>query len=300
MVASSTQATSSLTLKTVNTLKTVTLLAGLAGLFVFLGSWIGGPSGTVIGLVLGLALVGGSWWWSDSLAVRAARATEVPAGQLDWVRRDVTELAGRAGLPTPRLFLSPDAQPNAFATGRGPNKAVVCVTQGLLDRLSPDEVKGVLAHEIAHIGHRDILIGSVAAAVATAISAVANMALFAGAFASDDEDRPNPFALLLASMVAPLAATVLQLALSRSREYEADRRGAELLGDPLPLASALRRIEAMAGRTPMDVTPARATAYIVNPLTGRQVSFARLFLTHPPTEERVARLLALRSPVPVA
>lgn len=283
-----------------NTVKTVALLAGLGGLFVLFGSLVGGTGGMIVGLALGLMLVGASYWWSDALAVRSARAQEVPAGQLDWLRHDVAELAGRAGLPTPRLFLSPDPQPNAFATGRNERRAVVCVTQGLLDQLDRHEVRGVVAHEIAHIRHRDILIGSVAAAVATGISALANMAMFAGMFggSSDDDDAPNPFALLILALVAPMAATVLQLALSRSREYEADRLGAELLGDPRPLASALTRIDALARRTPMDVNPAQATAYIVNPLTGRQVNFARLFLTHPPTEDRVARLLRT-SPVMV-
>jgi heat shock protein HtpX len=276
-----------------NTVKTFTLLAGLGGLLVLFGSLVGGTTGMVIGLVFGLVIVGASYWYSDKLAVRSAGAQPVPEGQLDWLRHDVAVLAERAGLPNPRLYLSPDMQPNAFATGRNEHHAVVCVTVGLLDRLDREEVRGVVAHEIAHIRHRDILIGSVAAAVATGISAIANMAMFAGMFGggSDDDDGPNPLVLLLLAIVAPLAASVMQMALSRSREYEADRLGAELLGDPRPLASALTKIEAMARRTPMDVSPAQATAYIVNPLTGRHASFARLFLTHPPTEERVARLL---------
>ena len=281
-----------------NTVKTFALLAGLAGLFVRIGSQLAGPAGLVIGLVAGLALVGASYWWSDKLAVRSARAQEVPPGELDWLRADVAALAERAGLPQPRVFLSPDPQPNAFATGRNERHAVVCVTAGLLNHLDRSEVRGVLAHELAHIRHRDILIGSVAAAVATGISAIANMAMFAGLFggSSDDDDAHNPVAMLLLAFLAPMAATIMQMALSRSREYEADRLGAELLGDPRPLASALTRIDALARRTPMDVSPAQATAYIVNPLTGRHVSFARLFLTHPPTEERVARLLGVPSP----
>ena len=276
-----------------NTVKTFTLLAGLGGFFVLCGSLIGGPSGMVIGLAFGLLLVGGSYWFSDSLAVRSARARPLQPGELEWLQRDLEELASRAGMRrTPRLFVSPDMQPNAFATGRNDRTALVCVTQGLLAQLDRDEVRGVLAHEVAHIRHRDILIGSVAAAVATGISAIANMAMFAGMFGGgDDEDRPNPIVLLLLSILAPMAATIMQMALSRSREYEADRLGAQLVGDPRPLADALRKIEALARRQPMDVSPAQATAYIVNPLTGRQVRFASLFLTHPPTEERVARLL---------
>ena len=277
-----------------NTFKTFSLLAGLGGFLVLFGSLVGGTTGTIIGLAFGVAIVGASYWFSDRLAVRAAGAHPVSDGELGWLRDEVAVLAGRAGLPAPRLFVSPDPQPNAFATGRNERHAVVCVTAGLLDRLDRDEVRGVVAHEIAHIRHRDILIGSVAAAVATGISAIANMAMFAGMFGgSDDEDRPNPFALLLLALVAPFAAMVMQMALSRSREYEADRLGAELLGDPRPLARALTKIEAMAMRTPMHVSPAQATAYIINPLTGRNVRFARLFLTHPPTTDRVARLLEL-------
>jgi heat shock protein HtpX len=169
------------------------------------------------------------------------------------------------------------------------------VTQGLLQILDRDEVRGVVAHELAHIKHRDILIGSVAAAVATGISAIANMAMFAGMFGGrDDEDRPNPIALLALLLLAPLAASVMQMALSRSREFEADRGGAALLGDPRPLANALAKLDATARRVPMNISPAQATAYIVNPLTGRQVSFAKLFLTHPPIEQRIEQLMAIR------
>jgi heat shock protein HtpX len=196
---------------------------------------------------------------------------------------------------TPRLFISADMQPNAFATGRNEKTALVCVTQGLLHVLDRDEVRGVVAHELAHIKHRDILIGSIAAAVATGISAIANIAMFAGMFGGgDDEDRPNPIVILLLAMVAPIAASVMQMALSRSREFEADRGGAELLGDPRPLASALAKLDATSRRVPMDISPQQATAYIVNPLTGRQVSFARMFLTHPPIEERIQQLMQMR------
>ncbi len=277
-----------------NTVKTFTLLAGLGGFLVLCGSLIAGTTGTIIGLVLGVGLVGSSYWFSDRLAVRAAGARPVESGELSWLQTDVAMLAERAGIATPRLFVSPSQQPNAFATGRNERTALVCVTQGLLTCLSPDEVRGVVAHEIAHIRHRDILIGSVAAAVATGISAIANLALFAGMFGGrDEEDAPNPIVMLLVALLAPIAATVLQMALSRSREHEADRLGAQLLGDPRPLATALTKIEVMARHQPMDVSPTQATAYIVNPLTGRQVSFARLFLTHPPTDERVARLLKM-------
>ncbi len=277
-----------------NTVKTFTLLAGLGGFMVLVGSLLG-PTGTIIGLVLGLVMVGSSYWMSDKLAVRAARAREVQPGELDWLRADLEALAARGNMLTPRLFISADVQPNAFATGRNEKTAVVCVTQGLLHVLDRDEVRGVVAHELAHIKHRDILIGSIAAAVATGISAIANMAMFASMFGgSNDEDRPNPIVLIMLSMLAPIAASVMQMALSRSREFEADRGGAALLGDPRPLASALAKLDATARRVPMNISPQQATAYIVNPLTGRQVSFAKMFLTHPPIEERIEQLMQMR------
>ena len=285
-----------------NTLKTFTLLAALGGFMVLVGSLLFGTGGLVIGLLLGLVMVGGSYWMSDKLAVRAAHAREVQPGELDWLRADLEALAARGNIRTPRLFISPDAQPNAFATGRNEATALVCVTQGLLQTLDRDEVRGVVAHELAHIKHRDILIGSIAAAVATGISAIANMAMFAGMFGGgDDEDRPNPITVLLLAMLAPIAASIMQMALSRSREFEADRGGAELLGDPRPLASALGKLDAMSRRVPMNINPQQATAYIVNPLTGRQVSFGKLFLTHPPIEDRINALMQMRpssSPLP--
>jgi heat shock protein HtpX len=201
-------------------------------------------------------------------------------------------MSTRAGILTPRLFISPSMQPNAFATGRNEKHAVVCVTQGLLQVLDRNEVNGVVAHELGHIKHRDILIGSIAAAIATGITYMAQMAMFAGMFgSSDDEDRPNPLAMILMMLLAPLAASLIQASLSRSREFEADRAGAEISGNPQYLASALQKIESYASRVPMNINPAQASAYIVNPLTGRNVQFARLFMTHPPTADRVAALL---------
>jgi heat shock protein HtpX len=279
-----------------NTVKTTVLLAAIAGLLVFVGSLFG-PRGTIIGLGLGLVAVGFSYWFSDRLAIAAARATEVSAAQAPQLHATVAELAQRAGIPMPRVYVSPSAQPNAFATGRSPRHAAVCVTQGLLNVLDPAEVKGVLAHELGHVKHRDILIGSVAAAVATGIQALAQMAMFASLFGGGGSDRDregNAASMLLLALLAPMAAGLLQMALSRSREFEADRAGAELCGDARPLASALRKIEAYAQRVPMDVPPAQASAYIVNPLTGRQVNFARLFTTHPATDQRIARLEAMQ------
>jgi heat shock protein HtpX len=274
-----------------NTLKTIALLGGIGGLLVLVGSALGGPGGAMIGLLLGLVIVGASYWFSDRMAVRAAGAHEVSEAEAPQLHAMVAELATAADLPKPRVYVSPAPQPNAFATGRNPAHSAVAVTEGLLTQCPSDELRAVLAHEMAHIRNRDILIGSVAAAIATGISFVANMALFAGMFGGgDDDEGPNPAVALLLAVLAPVAAAILQMALSRAREFEADRIGAQLLGDPEPLARALTRIDAIAARTPLDVTPAQASAYIVNPLTGRRVSFAKLFLTHPPIEERVARL----------
>jgi heat shock protein HtpX len=273
-----------------NTLKTTILLAGLGGLMVAIGS-IFGRGGAIIGLGLGIAIVGFSYWKSDTLAIRAARAVPADEAQLPEYFRIMRELCQRADMPMPRLYISPEPQPNAFATGRNPEHAAVAVTQGLLQACSWDEVQGVLAHEIMHVRNRDILIGSVAAAVATGISFIANMAMWGAMFGGgDDDEGGNPIALLATALLAPIAAGLLQMALSRSREFEADRTGAELLGSGESLARALEKLEAYAHRVPMDIAPAQAQAYIVNPLTGRKVSFGNLFRTHPTTEERVRRL----------
>lgn len=274
-----------------NTFKTFVLLAGLGGLMVLIGSFFG-RGGAVIGLVLGLVMVGASYWFSDSIAIKAARAVPVSEAEMPEYHRVVRELASQAGMPMPKLYVSPDRQPNAFATGRNPRHAAVAVTAGILETLDWDELRGVLAHELSHIGNRDILIGSVAAAVATGISFIANMAMWGAMFGGghDDDDHLNPIALLLMAILAPLAAGLLQMALSRSREFEADRTGAALIGDGEQLARALLKLEASAKAVPMAVQPAQASKYIVNPLTGRKVNFGALFTTHPPTEERVARL----------
>ena len=202
----------------------------------------------------------------------------------------VEELTSKAGMPMPNIYVSPEKQPNAFATGRSPDHAAVCVTQGILQVLDRDELRGVLAHELSHVKNRDILIGSVAAAVALAITFVARFAFWGAIFGGGDGDRGNAFGALLMMILAPLAAGLLQMSLSRSREYQADESGAHLAHDGESLARALEKIEAYAKQVPMDVTPAQATAYIINPLTGRKVEFANLFSTHPPTADRIARL----------
>jgi heat shock protein HtpX len=271
-----------------NNLKTAMLLAGLGALCMFIGSFWG-TGGLVVGLLIGLAMCGGSYWFSDTLAIRSARAIPVTADQMPQYHRIMAELCARADLPMPRLYVSPDAQPNAFATGRGPEHAAVCVTEGLLHTLSWDEIQGVLAHELSHVRNRDILIGSVAAAVAMGITFLATLARFALIFGGGRSDsRDNPVAGLLMLILAPIAAGLIQAAISRSREFEADASAARLLGSGEPLARALEKLDAGAQRIPSGINPAEASAYIVNPLRGRNVT--NLFSTHPPAEERIARL----------
>jgi heat shock protein HtpX len=256
------------------------------------GGALGGTGGVVIGLMIGLVFVGGSYWFSDTIAVKAARARPVSEAEQPQLYSIIRGLTMQAGMPMPKVYVSENAQPNAFATGRNEHHAAVAVTAGLLKVVDADELRGVLAHEISHIRHRDILITSVAASVAMGITFAARIAMWGAIFGGGNSRRrgENPLGALAMMILAPLAATMLQMALSRSREYEADRGGAELCGTGQPLASALRKIEAYAKQVPMDIDPAQASAYIINPLTGRQVAFKNLFMTHPPTEDRIARL----------
>lgn len=271
-----------------NNLKTAVLLAGLGALCMFVGS-LWGRGGLVIGLLVGLALCGGSYWYSDKLAIRSARAVEVGPDQMPQYHAIMADLCRRADLPMPRLYVSRQPQPNAFATGRNPDNAAVCVTEGLLQTLTWEEIQGVLAHELSHVRNRDILIASVAAAVAMGITFVASMGRWAMIFGGGRaEDRDSPIAGLLMLLLAPIAAALIQAAVSRSREYEADAAAARMLGTGEPLARALEKLDAGAERIPSAVNPAEASAYIVNPLRGRQAM--AWFSTHPPAEERIARL----------
>ncbi len=286
-----------------NTLKTTVLLAGLGGLAVAVGGLLGGSTGLIIGLLIGLGIVGFSYWQSDKLALRAARAQVVTASQAPELYQMVAGLAARANLPMPTVAISPDPQPNAFATGRNPKHAVVCVTQGLWQTLPRDEIEGVLAHEMMHVRHRDILIGSVAAAIATGISFLAQFAMFSAIFGGrgDDRDGGNAFGAILVALLAPIAAGLMQMAVSRSREFDADRGAAELLGTGEPLARALEHIEVVAKQRPMKhAAPQQAYAWIHNPLSdgGQQrrrggPDLARLFSTHPSTEDRISRLRSM-------
>jgi heat shock protein HtpX len=282
-----------------NTMKTTVLLAGLGGLIVAVAGILGGGSAgsLVFGLVIALVMVGGSYWFSDKLALRSAKARIVTEAEAPEFHAMIRRLSERAGMPMPTVAISPAAQPNAFATGRGPKHAVVCATQGLLQTLSADEVEGVMAHELMHVKHRDILIGSVAAAIATAISFMAQMTIYSSMFGGRRDDRNgNPLMMLAAAILAPIAASLIQMAVSRSREFEADRGAADLLGTGVPLASALRRIDAIAEQRPMAVQPAQASMYIHNPLAEARSSnagMARMFSTHPRTEDRITRLLEM-------
>ena len=278
-----------------NTIKTTFLLTFLAALLVGIGYLVGGRGGLLIGLVIALLFTGGSYWFSDSIAIRAARAVPVSEEQMPDYYAVVRDLTTRAGLPMPRLYVTPDAQPNAFATGRNPDHAAVAVTQGILQICTWDELRGVLAHEISHVGNRDILIASVAATVALAITLLSRFAAWGGLLfgGGRDNEGENILELLALLILAPLAATVLQLALSRSREFEADRSGARLIGDGEPLARALSKLDAASQQIPMpDARREMAPLYIVSPLAGMNVSFKNLFSDHPPTDERIRRLRA--------
>ncbi len=283
-----------------NTMKTTVMLAGLGGLIILVAGALGGRSGLFIGLGLALVMVGGSYWFSDKLAIRSAGAKIIERQQSPEFYDLVASLAQRANLPMPRVAVSPSDQPNAFATGRNPKHAVVCATEGLLRAMPRDEIEGVMAHELMHVKHRDILIGSVAAAIATGISFLANMAMWASMFGGrggDDDDGPNPIAIIALALLAPIAAALMQMAVSRSREFEADRGAAELLGSGRSLASALGRIEGLAKGHPMKVAPQQAYAYIHNPLAEAPkrggFNVGKLFSTHPDTAERVRRLMAM-------
>jgi heat shock protein HtpX len=279
-----------------NYFRTALLLAALTGFFLVVGYLLGGQSGLILALVVALGMNLFAYWNSDKMVLRMSNAQEIGPNDAPELYGIVADLARRGGLPTPRVYIIDEVQPNAFATGRNPDHAAVAVTRGILSILDWSELRGVLAHEISHVGNRDILIGSVAAAVAMGITFVARMAMwgamFGGGGGRDDDNNANPLALLAFSLQAPIAAMVIQMALSRSREYEADRTGARLIGDGEPLARALAKLEQGARAVPMAVDPAQASKYIVNPLTGRRVQFANLFTTHPPMEDRIARLRA--------
>ncbi len=279
-----------------NVFKTFILLAALTALFMLVGDAIGGRSGMTIALVLAGLMNFFAYWFSDKMALAMHRAREVSEAEAPELHSIVTELAVRAGLPKPRVYIIPQQTPNAFATGRNPSHAAVAVTEGIMSLLTRDELRGVLAHELAHIKNRDILISSIAAVIAGAISYLANMAQWAlifGGFSRDDEEDGfgSLAGGLIMMIVAPIAAALIQMAISRSREYLADATGAKICNCPMSLASALKKLEEWNHRIPMEVNPATAQMFIVNPLTAG--TLVNLFSTHPPIQERIKRLLSM-------
>lgn len=270
-------------------LRTTILLAGLTGLFVVIGFAIGGAQTALLFLFFGALLNLGAWWFSDKIALKMSGAKPVSEQEAPRLYQMVRELTTRAGLPMPSLYVIPQDQPNAFATGRSPSKSAVAVTQGILQLLSEDELRGVIAHELAHIRNRDTLIQSVAATIGGAITYIAYMLLW---FGGDDESPLGLIGALALVLLAPIAATIIQLAISRQREYSADATGADISGNPESLASALLRLEEGAKAIPMQVNQAAEPLYIVKPFSGG--GFSALFSTHPPIEERVRRLRQMR------
>ncbi len=277
-----------------NYMKTALLIAALTAVLILLGGLIGGSTGLILMAIVAVGMNFAMYWASGSVALKMAHAVRVTEEQAPELHVMVSRLAQRAGVPMPGVYVTPDQQANAFACGRNPAHSAIAVTQGIQHQLSMRELEGVLAHEIAHIRNRDILIASVAAMAAGAISAIATWMQFSMFFGGDNDDGLGLIGTLAAVIIAPIAATIIQLAISRQREYQADLTGAELVGDPEPLAEALENLQRGAERTPMQVNPAAAPMYIVNPfaaLHGRGVS--KLFSTHPPMEERIRRLRAL-------
>lgn len=276
-----------------NWVKTFMLMAAITALFIVIGGMIGGRSGMMFALLMALGMNFFSYWFSDKMVLRMYNAREVDAASAPQFYGMVQELAQRAGLPMPRVYLIDEDAPNAFATGRNPENAAVAATTGILRVLSNRELRGVMAHELAHVKHRDILISTIAATMAGAIAALANFAMFFGG--RDEEGRPaNPIASIAMAILAPLAASLIQMAISRAREFEADRGGAEISGDPQALAMALDKIDRYARGIPFQTAeqhPATAQMMILNPLSGGGI--ANLFSTHPATEERVARLMQM-------
>jgi len=273
-----------------NWLKTAVLMAAIVALFGVIGASLGGQSGMLLALGFALLMNVGAYWFSDKLVLRMYNAQQVDGSTAPELYNMVHELADKAGLPMPRVYIIDDQAPNAFATGRNPENAAVAATTGIMRLLSAREMRGVMAHELAHVAHRDILISTISATMAGAISALANFAMLFGG--RDSEGRPsNPIATIAVMLLAPLAASLIQMAISRAREFEADRGGAEISGDPLALAGALEKIDHYARGIPFEAAerhPETAQMMIMNPLSARGV--AGLFSTHPATEDRIARL----------
>jgi heat shock protein HtpX len=276
-------------------MKTFLLMGLLTVLVVMVGNYFGGQGGMMMAFLFAIVMNFGSYWFSDKIVLRMYKAQQITREDYPDLFQLTEELAQRGGIPMPKLYMIPSDQPNAFATGRNPEHAAVAVTEGITRMLSRDELRGVIGHELAHIKHRDILIGTIAATAAGAISMLANMAqwamIFGGGSRSNDREGGNPIGAIVMMIVAPIAAMMIQMAISRSREFVADEGGAQMAGNPLSLAAALKKLDVRSKQIPMHATPATAHMFIVNPLSGG--GFAKLFSTHPPMEERVARLEAM-------
>jgi heat shock protein HtpX len=282
------------TMKTTNYVKTALLLGLMTGLILVCGQLLGGRSGMTIALVIAAVMNLGSYWFSDKIVLAMYRAKPVGESEAPRFHSIVDRLVARAGLPKPKLYVLPDPSPNAFATGRNPAHSAVAVTKGLLDLMDDEELEGVIAHELGHVKNRDILISSIAATIAGAITWVAHMAQWGAMFGGygggrDDRGGSNPIALLAMAILAPIAAVIIQMAVSRSREYAADATGARFAGNPYGLARALEKLGHASGRIPMHATPATSHMFIVKPFTGQ--GLMNLFSTHPPLQERIRRLL---------
>ncbi|MFQ5628254.1 MAG: zinc metalloprotease HtpX [bacterium] len=281
-----------------NTLKTTVLMAGLTALMIVVGNIIGGEGGMMIALVFAIGMNFFGYWFSDKVVLRMYGAREVGPSEAPDLYSLVRELSRSAGLPMPKVYIIPGDQPNAFATGRNPQNASVAFTEGIVNMMDRNELAGVIGHELAHVKNRDILIGTIAATIAGAITMLAHIAQWTaifGGFGSndDDDDGGGLIGMLLMAILAPIAAMLIQMAISRSREYLADETGARISGNPYDLSGALRKLDKASKRIPMRATPATAHIFIVNPLRSR--GFASLFSTHPPMEERIARLEKMRS-----
>ena len=279
-----------------NRIKTVLLLAGMTAFLIIVGRLLGGRTGMYLAFILALGMNFFSYWFSDKIVLKMYGAQEVTPADAPQLHQIVDELAREANIPKPKVYIIPDDSPNAFATGRNPEHAAVAATEGIMRLLTPAELKGVLAHEIGHVRNRDILISTIAATMAGAIMILADMARFGAIFgmgSRDNEEGPGIIGVLVMSIIAPIAAMLIQMAISRSREYLADETGAQLAHNPESLARALEKLTMGVQRAPMDASPSTAHMFIVNPLTGS--TLMNLFSTHPPIEERVARLRAMRS-----
>jgi heat shock protein HtpX len=279
------------------TMRVFILMAGMTALLVVLGGWLGGTNGAVIFFVIAAVMNFGMYWFSDRVVLSMYKAKTIARQDAPELYDMVDRLRQRANLPMPTVAVAASEQPNAFATGRGPERAVVCVTSGILKLVNRDELEGVIAHELAHIKHRHMLVGTVAATMAGAIGMLASMArwgLIFGMGGRDSEEGNNPLVLLVMAIVAPLVAGIMSMAISRQNEFQADRTGALISGKPRSLAGALLRLDGYAHRIPMNVNPAAAQLAIVNPLAGTKgMGMLKLFSTHPPTQERVAKLEAM-------